>query len=270
MRIDVYLVTRGYVESRQKATAHIKNGAVTVDEKIISKPSEEIDESTEHNIVIEKSCSDRYVSRGALKLAEALVKFNIDVNGAVCIDIGASTGGFTDCLLQNGAKRVYALDSGKGQLHPRISSDTRVISKERFNARYLSPDDVGTDIDVAVMDVSFISQTLIIPRIKDVLKSNGIFISLIKPQFEAGREALKKNGIVKKWEHRLAAAERVISCAVQNGFSPIGFALSPIKGGDGNEEYLACFVKEQISDFNRITEFDQTVKSTIKTGQGRE
>lgn len=267
MRADLYLTSYGYAESRQKAAAYIKKGYVTVDNKKIVKPSEEINENVEHNVTVETSDEDRYVSRGALKLAAALEKFKIDVNGLVCADIGASTGGFTDCLLQNGAELVYAFDSGKGQLHPRLAADERVVSREGFNARYLTLGDVGNPVDIAVMDVSFISQTLIIPNLCGILKDGGAFVSLIKPQFEAGREALGKNGIVKKWEHKLFAVERVVKCAVGSGLQPRGLIVSPIKGGDGNEEYLAYFVKDPNVAPNQAAQFASAVRATVKSGQ---
>ena len=241
MRADLYLAEQGYTESRQRASVLIKNGAVTVDGKIISKPSESIDEGAKHLVVITRSDEDIYVGRGALKLKAALEEFHLSPGGMLCADIGASTGGFTDCLLQWGAKKVYAFDSGRGQLHPKLASDPRVISKEGFNARYISASDVEAPVDMAVMDVSFISQTLILPGLVDIIRDGGVLISLVKPQFEAGREALGKNGIVKKWEFRLAAVQKVTACASSVGLVPKGVIVSPIKGGDGNEEYLVYF-----------------------------
>ncbi len=242
MRLDLFLVDNAYAESRQKAQRLIKNGCVSIDGKVIIKPSDDIDEEAEHSIDITETENERYVSRGGLKLEGALDAFEISPEGMVCADIGASTGGFTDCLLQKGAKRVYAFDSGSDQLHSKLKNNEKVISKEGFNARYITPDDVGEAVDLAVMDVSFISQTLIIPAVVKILKPNGAFITLIKPQFEAGRSALGKNGIVKRKEDRLLAVNRVIDCASNNGLSVKGLVRSPIKGGDGNEEFLAAFV----------------------------
>ena len=193
----------------------------------------------------------------------ALERFNIDACNKVCVDIGASTGGFTDCLLQKGALKVFAYDSGRDQLHPRLAADPRVISREGFNARFISPDDVGEPADIVVMDVSFISQTLIIPRLASLMKSNGIFVSLVKPQFEAGKQALGKNGIVKKREDRLAAIERVIRSGVESELSPVGIMPSPIKGGDGNEEFLVYFIKDSNRE-NDLTEFNLLVRSVVK------
>ena len=241
MRLDVYLVENGLAESRQKAQRLIKNGCVSIDGHKMDKPSADIDATLEIHISVTETEDERYVSRGGLKLEGALKQFGIDPKGFVCADIGASTGGFTDCLLQNGAAKVYAFDSGSGQLHRSLLSDKRVISKENFNARFITPEDVGERIDLAVMDVSFISQTLILPNLSRIIPSDGVLITLIKPQFEAGRSALGKNGIVKRREDRLAAVMRVLDSAAQNGLSFKGLMVSPISGGDGNEEFLACF-----------------------------
>ena len=209
MRFDLFLVEKAYAESRQKAQRLIKNGCVSVDGKVMTKPAEDIDADAEHLIEIKETEGERYVSRGGLKLEGALKNFNISPNGLVCADIGASTGGFTDCLLQHGAKRVYAFDSGSGQLHSKLKSDDRVISKEGFNARYITPEDVGEGVDLVVMDVSFISQTMIIPAIVKLLRRKGTFITLIKPQFEAGTSGVGKNGIVTNSAYRFLAVKRV-------------------------------------------------------------
>ena len=246
MRLDLYLVNRSFVESRQKAQRLIKGGCVKVDGREVTKTSEDIDEKTEHSVELSETESERYVSRGGLKLEGALDAFDVSPKGLVCADIGASTGGFTDCLLQRGAKRVYAFDSGKSQLHPRLACDERVISKEGFNARYITPDDVGEQVDLAVMDVSFISQTMIIPSLSRLIREGGMLVTLVKPQFEAGRAALGKNGIVKRKEDRLSAVMRVLECAANEGLVFKGLITSPIKGGDGNEEYLACFIKAEV------------------------
>lgn len=262
MRVDQYLVTFGYAESRQKASTYIKNNAVTIDAKKITKAAAEIDESLAHDVKIEFSEADMYVGRGALKLKAAIEAFSIDAGRKVCVDIGASTGGFTDCLLQNGASVVYAYDSGRDQLHPKLKNDPRVVSKEGFNARFITPSDVGEPADIVVMDVSFISQTLIIPRISPILKENGVFISLVKPQFEAGKQALGKNGIVKKRADKLAAVEKVTKAALEFDLYPRGIIVSPIKGGDGNEEFLICFLKDKAK--KDITEFQLAVGKTVK------
>lgn len=251
MRLDLFLVDKAYAESRQKAQRLIKNGCVSIDGKALTKASEDIDDSIDHLVELTETDNEKYVSRGGLKLEGALDSFGVSTQGKICIDIGASTGGFTDCLLQKGAEKVYAFDAGSGQLHTKLRSDPRVVSKEGFNARYITPDDVGEAVDLAVMDVSFISQTLIIPSIVKLLKPSGTFVTLIKPQFEAGRSALGKNGIVKHKEDILNAVMKVLDCAYENGLSFDGLALSPIKGGDGNEEFLAAFsLKEEIHRSN--------------------
>lgn len=249
MRADSYLTVNGFVESRTRAARLISEGKILIDGKRIEKPAEEIFDR-EHEVVITEA--DAYVGRGGLKLEAALGSFNIDVKGKRCIDVGASTGGFTDCLLQNGAETVYAVDSGRGQLHQKLLNDPRVVNIEGYNARELSSDELGT-FDVAVMDVSFISQTLIHPALSTVLREGAVFISLIKPQFEAGRSALGKNGIVKNKKDREAAIIKVVESALVCGFELSGLLNSPITGGDGNREYLALFIRKK----------DMSPKSTV-------
>lgn len=264
MRADVYLTLYKHTESRNKAAEYIKNGMVAVDFKKIEKPSEEIDEGQEHTVEINLRDDDKYVGRGALKLKSAFEIFGLSAEGRVCIDIGASTGGFTDYLLQNGAGKVFAVDSGHGQLHQRLANDPRVISKEGLNARYIKIDDIGEAADIIVIDVSFISQTLIIPSLVRLLHDKGIVITLVKPQFEAGKEALGKNGIVKKPESKLFAIERVTECAVKEGLCPVGLIKSPIKGGDGNEEYLIYFSRNGEYTADKVAEFRILAKNTVK------
>ena len=241
MRADSYLTVNGFVESRTRAARLISEGKVIINGKKIEKPAEEILDR-EYEVVITEA--DAYVGRGGLKLEAAIAEFKIDVSGKRCIDVGASTGGFTDCLLQNGAATVYAIDSGRGQLHPSLLSDKRVVNIEGYNARELSVDELGT-FDVAVMDVSFISQTLIHPALATVLNDGAVFISLIKPQFEAGRSALGKNGIVKNKKDRESAIYKVVESALICGFELAGLRSSPITGGDGNREYLALFIRKK-------------------------
>ena len=239
MRADIYLHTRGYCESRSRASSDIKSGCLYVNGKNIKKNSFEISDG---DTVELRGRSTVYVGRGGDKLEKALTEFCIDIKGTVCADIGASTGGFTDCLLRHGAVKVYAVDCGCGQLHPSLRSDPRVKNIEKFNARLLTPDTFGEKCDVAVMDVSFISQTAIIPAVVRVLKDGGKLITLIKPQFECGKEHIGKNGIVRKAEYRAEAVSKVLSAASDHGLSQEGLCESPIKGGDGNTEFLAYFV----------------------------
>lgn len=240
MRIDIYLYSYGYVKSRQKAKSLIVESCVLLDGKTVNKPSFEVDEAVSHEIVINDACP--YVSRGGLKLEAIINSLNLDVSDKVCIDIGASTGGFTHCLLKNGAKRVYAIDSGTNQLDPLLKDDNRVISKEAFNARNLTYDDIGECADIITLDVSFISQTYILPSIAELLSQDGVYLGLIKPQFEVGREKIGKGGIVKDKKARLFAIERVISAAAEYSLVCTDLIESPIQGGDGNIEFL-CALK---------------------------
>ncbi len=247
MRIDVYLFKNGLCKSREEAQKLIKAKCVNVNGTIVDKPSFSVDDG---DINIEVVNPFKYVSRGGDKLQAALDNFKIDPTDAVCIDIGASTGGFTDCLLQYGAARVYAVDSGTAQLSEKLKNDPRIISMENTNARYIKEGDIPEKCDICVMDVSFISQTLLYDSVNAVLKDGGLFITLIKPQFEVGRNNLSKGGIVKNDKIRLSALEKIISSAKLKNLALSEHMLSPIKGGDGNIEYLALFIKE-----NKDTEF---------------
>ncbi|MBR6534476.1 MAG: TlyA family RNA methyltransferase [Clostridia bacterium] len=246
MRLDLFLFENGYVKSRSKAKELIEKSAVKVDGKIITKPSFDVDSAS---IEIDDS-SMPFVGRGGFKLEAALDHFCIDVSGLRCIDVGASTGGFTDCLLQRGAEHVLAVDCGHGQLDSELACDERVSQLEGFNARNLSPAETEELFDLAVMDVSFISQTLIHTPLSSVLKKGATFITLIKPQFEAGRKSLSNKGIVKSESDRKSALKKVFESADATGFVLKGYIESPIKGGDGNTEYLAVFIyngKEHLS-----------------------
>lgn len=213
-RADVFLTENGYVESRTRAARLIDEGKVIIDGRLISKASDKIADG-EHEVTI--TLKDRFVSRGGLKLLAAIEEFGIDVSGKRCIDVGASTGGFTDCLLQHGAASVVAIDSGTAQLHESLAVDPRVTSVEGFNAKNLSIDSFGS-FDIAVMDVSFISQTMLHSGVASVLDDGAVYISLIKPQFEAGRSALGKKGIVKEAKDRERAVMRVLDSAETCGF----------------------------------------------------
>lgn len=244
MRADVFLVERGIAASRQKAKVMIEEGIVYADGKQVIKPSAELNDVS---IEIRGEIMP-YVSRGGLKLKAALDGFGIDVAGMVCLDVGASTGGFTDCLLRHGAARVYAVDCGHDQLASSLCNDPRVISIEGCNARDISPCIINESIDVCVMDVSFISQTLIHPALVSVIKKGAVYLSLIKPQFEAGRSNIGKNGIVKSEKARNEAIQRVVASAEACGFTFIDKIISPITGGDGNIEYIGFFKYEGSSD----------------------
>ncbi len=244
MRLDKYLAETKLADSRTRAAALIAAGQVQVDGKLQTKASFDLPEGAVVEIVGEVL---PYVSRGGLKLAGALESFSLSPAGCICADIGASTGGFTDCLLQAGAVRVYAIDSGRDQLHPTLRSDLRVISMESCNARYLTSADLPEPVDFAVTDVSFISQTLLHSAISSLMKEGGLFVSLIKPQFEVGRQQIGKGGIVKSESARQGAIDRVLQSAVAVGLDPQAVIVSPITGGDGNVEYLAYFRKQPYS-----------------------
>ena len=235
MRLDAFLAEKGLVKSRTRAAEMIKNGLVTVNGKTAAKPSLEVDEGDEISV---KDEENTFVGRGGLKLEGALKEFSLDVGGKICADIGASTGGFTDCLLSHGAKHVYAVDAGHGQLDEKLISDSRVTNLEGINARYMTDDTLPEKCTVAVMDLSFISQTLVLPALTKIITPDADVVTLIKPQFECGRAALSKNGIVKDKKQHIMAIRSVTSAAVSCGLMPQKIALSPIKGGDGNREFL--------------------------------
>jgi len=254
MRADKFLFEKGLAKSRSHAAALIKGG-VRLGGKRIEKASQDIAEETPvSEIKIENP--SKYVSRGGIKLEAAISLFSPEIEGKTALDLGASTGGFTDCLLQNGARRVYAVDVGHGQLAPVLQRDPRVVSLEGTNARYLTPDVTGTLCDLAVSDLSFISQALIYPAVRANIKDGGIFISLIKPQFEAGKENIGKGGIVRDRHVHVRVIEALFEAAEKEGLFPESLIPSPIEGGDGNREYLALF---------RIGQQKTVAKPDIKT-----
>ena len=238
MRLDIYLTEKGLVSSRTEAKGFITASAVKVDGKTVTKPSFDI---TEGSVVEIDKSSKKYVGRGGLKLEAAIEAFGISAINKRALDIGASSGGFTDCLLQHGASSVIAVDSGTNQLVDRLRQDDRVISKENYNARYMKSSDLPYVPDLCVMDVSFISATYIMPSIRNVLAPSADFICLIKPQFEVGKSGLGKGGIVKNDKIRREAVDKVVSFAQSIGFSLVSLIESPIVGGDGNIEFLAHF-----------------------------
>lgn len=232
-RIDQLLVDRGFAESRERAKALLLAGAVRVNGQRVDKPGQNVPVGS----AIEVAAKLRYVSRGGLKLEGALSHFRIDVMNKVCIDIGSSTGGFTDCLLQHGAARVHAVDVGAGQLDWKLRNDSRVVVHEGINARYITPADIGDAADLLVCDVSFISVTLIAPAFPALLRPNGEMIILVKPQFEAGRDEVGKGGIVRDPAVHAAACARVETAIRALGFKT-DIMESPISGAEGNREFL--------------------------------
>lgn len=243
-RIDKLLVERGLAASRTKAQALVMAGVVLVDEQRVDKPSDTVAPGSEIRIKGGDDPTSRYVGRGGLKLEKALREFAINVAGFVCLDVGASTGGFTDCLLQNGAQHVIAVDVGHNQIDWRLRTDARVEVREGVNARYLKPDDFLAKFDLAAMDVSFISATKVMPAIAPLLKDTGCLITLIKPQFEVGRGEVGKGGIVRDPEKQARVIEEVNRAAEELGLRVRGVIESPIHGADGNVEFLALYEKD--------------------------
>ena len=236
-RLDVLLTEQGYADTRSKAQAIIMSGQVYVDGQKADKPGI----SYEENVTLEvrgETCP--YVSRGGLKLEKALRDFGVDPTGYVCSDSGASTGGFTDCLLQQGAKKVFAIDVGYGQLDWKIRSDPRVVVMERTNIRYVTPEQLGEPLDLSVIDVSFIGLEIVLPAIKNLLKPDaGQVLCLIKPQFEAGKENVGKKGVVRDQQIHRMVLDHFVALADSLGFQILGMTFSPVKGPEGNIEFLA-------------------------------
>ncbi len=241
-RIDKILVERGLAESRAKAQALVMSGVVLVDEQRVDKPSQTVSPAAQIRIKGDDSTS-RYVGRGGLKLEAALRDFQIKVSGLECLDVGASTGGFTDCLLQHGAAHVVAVDVGHNQIDWRLRNDGRVEVREGVNARYLTPADFSGKFDLAVMDVSFISATKVLPAIVPLLKHDGQLVTLIKPQFEVGRGEVGKGGIVREPEKHARVIEEVNQAAKALGLEHKHLIESPIQGADGNIEFLTLYRK---------------------------
>lgn len=235
-RIDILLVEQGLSPSREKAKAAILAGLVKADGQKVQKPGEEVSEIA---VLQLEGPSCPYVSRGGYKLEKALQCFPIALMDKTVLDIGASTGGFTDCALQNGASKVFAVDVGYGQLAWSLRSDPRVVCKERTNARYLTLAELGEQADTVTIDVAFISLTKILPAVKELIKAENDIIALVKPQFEAGRDKVGKKGVVKDPVVHREVLQRVMSFATSNGYAVMGLSFSPVKGPEGNIEYLA-------------------------------
>ena len=239
-RLDLALVERGLAETRQKAQATIMSGIVYVNGQKVDKAGFAV--TPEANIEVRGNALP-YVSRGGLKLEKAMREFGLILDGCVCADIGASTGGFTDCMLQNGAAKVYAVDVGYGQLDWKLRSDKRVVCMERTNARYLTKEQIPDELDFASIDVSFISLKLILPAVNGVLKDGGHVACLVKPQFEAGREKVGKKGVVRDSAVHLEVLEHFLEHAADSGFGVLDMTFSPIRGPEGNIEYLGYLEK---------------------------
>jgi 23S rRNA (cytidine1920-2'-O)/16S rRNA (cytidine1409-2'-O)-methyltransferase len=244
-RIDKLLVERGLADSRTKAQALVMAGLVLVNEQRVAKPSDNTPLDAQIRLKGADDPTSRYVGRGGLKLEAALREFAIDVTQLVCIDVGASTGGFTDCLLQHGAASVVALDVGHNQLDWRLRNDPRVTVQEGVNARYLKPEDFSDKFELAVMDVSFISATKVMPALIPLLAEAGRIITLIKPQFEVGRGEVGSGGIVRDPEKHTRVIGEVNQAATHLGLRVVGLIESPLQGADGNREFLALYEKTQ-------------------------
>ena len=249
-RLDVLLVKKGLASSREKAKAIIMSGIVFVDGQREDKAGSTFDEKQE---IVVKGKTLKYVSRGGLKLEKAMNNFDIVLKDKVCMDVGASTGGFTDCMLQNGAVKVYSVDVGHGQLDWKLRNDERVVCMERTNMRYMTEDDIDEKASFVSIDVSFISLTKILPAVYRILNMGGEVVALIKPQFEAGREKVGKKGVVREKSTHIEVIEKVTDYAVSIGFEVAALEFSPIKGPEGNIEYLV-HLKKRPEEEARIVE----------------
>ncbi len=255
-RLDVLLVRRGYFESRERARSAIMAGVVFVGNVKEDKPGARFAPECQIDI---KEDVNPYVSRGGLKLEKALKCFGINLKGKTAIDAGASTGGFTDCMLKNGTTEVTAIDVGYGQLAWELRKDSRVVCMERTNIRYVKPSDLGTLKDFAVIDVSFISLKKVLPVVKELINGSGEIICLIKPQFEAGREKVGKHGVVKEPDTHREVLDKIISFSIDIGFKVKALTFSPIKGPEGNIEYLLYLAKEGLG----VEEADRLIIDVI-------
>ncbi len=256
-RLDVMLVERGLAESREKAKAIIMSGIVYVDGEKEDKAGSNFPETAKIEV---RGKTLKYVSRGGLKLEKAMEVFPIELDGKVCMDVGSSTGGFTDCMLQNGAVKVYSVDVGYGQLAWKLRQDERVVVMEKTNIRYVKPEDIEELVDFASVDVSFISLSKVLPPLRDLLKDEAEVVCLIKPQFEAGREKVGKKGVVRDKAVHVEVIENVLGYAEEAGFKVLGLDFSPVKGPEGNIEYLMHIKKDPefvLSDEEKAVEQEQ-------------
>ena len=250
-RLDIYLVENGLVSGRDLAKSLIMEGKVYVNNQKADKAGEQVGEKDKVELRGEPL---KYVSRGGLKLEKAISSFAIKLDGLIAMDIGASTGGFTDCMLQNGAAKVYSVDVGYGQLAWKLRTDERVVNMERTNIRYVTLEDIGEQLDFASIDVAFISLKLVLPVAANLLSENGKLVALIKPQFEAGREKVGKKGVVREPSVHREVIEEIITFAQNNGFEILGIDFSPIRGPEGNIEYLMYAQKNSQCEIKCFTE----------------
>lgn len=266
-RLDVLLVKGGYAESREKAKAIIMSGNVFVNNVREDKAGSTFDEKA---IIEVKGNTLKYVSRGGLKLEKAMNNFDVSVDGKICMDVGASTGGFTDCMLQNGAIKVYSVDVGHGQLAWKLRQDERVVCMEKTNIRYVTQQDIPDKIEFSSIDVSFISLTKVLGPVRNLLTDDGEVVCLIKPQFEAGREKVGKKGVVRDKKVHIEVIEMVIHYVLANGFKVLNLDYSPIKGPEGNIEYLLHIQKteETINVENEIITTVDIIREIVDKAHG--
>ena len=262
-RLDVLLVKQNLAESREKAKALIMSGIVYVNGQKEDKAGSTFEEETSTLEV--RGSTLKYVSRGGLKLEKAMAEFPVELTDRVCMDIGASTGGFTDCMLQNGARKVFAIDVGHGQLAWKLRNDERVICMEKCNFRYVEPKDIGEEVDFASVDVSFISLSKILPAAYPILKEGGQMVCLIKPQFEAGRDKVGKKGVVREPSIHEEVIHAAFSYARENGFRLLGLTFSPVRGPEGNIEYLMHIEKSGAEDMVQEDVVSQIVAAAHDT-----
>lgn len=259
-RLDILLVEKGICESREKAKTNIMAGLIFVDGQRVDKAGEKVKVDAD---ILFKGEKLKYVSRGGLKLEKAMNTFGIDLTNKVCMDIGASTGGFTDCMLQNNASKVFAVDVGYGQFAWKLRTDERVVCMEKTNIRYVTPEDIGIALDFASIDVSFISLRTIMPAVKNLLGDKGEVVALIKPQFEAGREKVGKKGVVRDIEVHLEVVNKIVNFLIENDFNVLGLSFSPIKGPEGNREYLVYFTKDKEKEGTfELSQIDDVVRES--------
>jgi len=260
LRLDVALVEKGFAESRERAKAYIMSGIVFVNNQKADKAGITLKSD---DVIEVRGSTLKYVSRGGLKLEKAMQVYPITLENKICADVGASTGGFTDCMLQNGADKVYAIDVGYGQLAWKLRCDERVVNLERTNFRYVTNEQIPEQLDFASVDVSFISLSLILPVLSFLMKENGEAVCLIKPQFEAGKDKVGKKGVVRDKSVHIEVIEKVIKYINDNGFTLLGLDFSPIKGPEGNIEYLAYISKSknelQTIDYISVVEKSHSV-----------
>ncbi len=266
-RLDVLLVKRNLAESREKAKAYIMAGNVFVDGVREDKAGTNVAESAEIEL---RGMAMKYVSRGGFKLEKAVDEFGVALEGAVCMDVGSSTGGFTDCMLQNGAVKVFAVDVGTNQLAWKLRTDERVVSMEQTNIRYVTPEDIGELVDFVSIDVAFISLTKVLAPVHDLMKVGARIVCLIKPQFEAGREKVGKKGVVRERETHLEVIEQVIRYADSLGFLMLGLSFSPIRGPEGNIEYLLYMEKQKERDTTDVEHNNDAANEEVFSEESEE